>query len=692
MSGFHIGTSHAAIAVALTGLALLASGPAAAQSAERSVANPAVLAAEAPGRPATPGIAMAAQPGPGFTPHERVLDLDIEYIDGQIFNPATGRYDKVHLRGYGGTGTDPDRFVSPTIEVAPGDTIRVNLNNKLPPDPSCVMHDEKMPDGPHCFNGTNLHTHGLWVNPSGNGDNVLLSINPGVKFQYEYNIPGDHPSGTFWYHTHRHGSTALQVSSGMAGALIVRGDRLPTALAHGDVDTLLKGMTERILLMQQIQYACRGAPTKDKPLGPIKIDKKDGTYSCDPGDVGTIESYDQFGFQKWGKSGRYTTLNGVVLPTFRAKQGEIERWRMIHAGVHDTISLTLVKMKPKAQLAATLSEAASQKFIQQSCTGARLPYELIAADGLTMGAAQQTSLATFQPGYRFDALVVFPEPGEYCMIDASSPGAGSVNGDTPGPQLMGVVTVAPGTPVPEIGPYVTNALVANAQRAMPPAVAPAVIADLKAGLKLTRFTPHPDIAAGDVTGTQELTFFIRSIKDKPSKFEVGNTLNPDDAKEYDPDRLDRKLTLGGVDEWTIQSQLAGHPFHIHVNPFQIVSITDPNGKDVSVPGSIDDYNPPSLLEPTPPDPQYAGLKGVWKDTLWIKSFLGTPNATEGVYTIKVRTRYERYIGAFVIHCHILDHEDQGMMQNVAVVLPNGTITQAATGAATAPVGMSMDHP
>ena len=27
---------------------------------------------------------------------------------------------------------------------------------------------------PHCFNGTNLHSHGLWVSPTGNSDNVLL--------------------------------------------------------------------------------------------------------------------------------------------------------------------------------------------------------------------------------------------------------------------------------------------------------------------------------------------------------------------------------------------------------------------------------------------------------------------------------------------------------------------------------------
>ncbi len=53
---------------------------------------------------------------------------------------------------------------------------------------------------------------------------------------------------------------------------------------------------------------------------------------------------------------------------------------------------------------------------------------------------------------------------------------------------------------------------------------------------------------------------------------------------------------------------------------------------------------------------------MWKDTLFVK-----PG-----YDVVVRTRYQRYIGEFVLHCHILDHEDQGMMQNVSIVLPNAT--------------------
>jgi FtsP/CotA-like multicopper oxidase with cupredoxin domain len=199
----------------------------------------------------------------------------------------------------------------------------------------------------------------------------------------------------------------------------------------------------------------------------------------------------------------------------------------------------------------------------------------------------------------------------------------------------------------------TQQLVDAAQKTMPADVRDSVIADLNAGL-LTRFVPHPTIQASEVTGTQNLTFDIWG-NTPPFNFGVANQLptagdyNP---QPYNPARVDRVLTLGAVDEWKLTSNAASHPFHIHVNPFQIVSIVNNNNPtfDVSAPGVVDQG-----------DPQYRDLRGVWKDTLWIK-----PG-----YTATVRTRYENYIGEFVLHCHILDHEDQGMMQNVAIVLPGG---------------------
>jgi len=641
--------------------------PVYAETAERSVENPPLLEL----RKDAPRTTLMALPPTGGARAgiERQLDLNIVYTDARLYNPATGRYDKVQLRSYVGTDTDPNRpFVAPSIEVAPGDTVRVNLHNKLPPDSTCTDWKGDV-NTPHCFNGTNLHSHGLWVSPTGNSDNVLLKINPGVSFQYEYNIPPDHPSGTFWYHTHLHGSTALQVSSGMAGALIVRGNRLPTEQANGDIDTLLKNregaaLPERILVMQQIQYYCPAA------------DSTTNVWDCKEGQAGVIESYDHFGPGSWAASGRFTSINGVVRPTFHAKAGAIERWRMIHAGVRDTISLEFRRMKEGAAARMdTVKAADADKFIEENCPGDPIPYHIIAEDGLTRAAAWETTVATLQPGYRSDALVVFPEAGRYCVIDTSAQASASVSQAAESRQLLGKVEVEvkdeAAHAVTNVHDYLTEELVAAAEKTLPVPIRAKVVADLKNGLQLTSFTPHKTIEDKEITGHQELAFFIDASSSHPIKFEVSNGIGEQfHPHPYDPNRIDRNLVLNGADEWTLQSYFVSHPFHIHVNPFQIVKILDPDGKDVSLPNAEDKNKANGKI-----DPQYRGLKGVWKDTLWVKSLITNSDPVQdpkpGLYTLVVRTRYQRYIGEYVLHCHILDHEDQGMMQNVSIGLANG---------------------
>ena len=90
--------------------------------------------------------------------------------------------------------------------------------------------------------------------------------------------------------------------------------------------------------------------------------------------------------------------------------------------------------------------------------------------------------------------------------------------------------------------------------------------------------------------------------------------------------------LGTVEEWTLISRgfaNVRHPFHVHVNPFLVI---EKNGERV---------DPPR-----------------WQDTLqapW-KNASDTSPAS-----IKVLTRFDEFVGEFVTHCHILPHEDQGMM-------------------------------
>ncbi len=592
---------------------------------------------------------------------EVLFNLNIKETPGEIFNPSTGEFDKVLLRAYRGGNDDPNApFVAPTIMIVPGDTVRVNLNNQLNDnDPSCKHIDDV--NKPHCFNSTNLHSHGLWISPAGNSDNVLIKIDPKVNFTYEWNIPVDHPAGTFWYHPHLHGSTALQVSSGMAGALIIKGDRTPSKKKNGDIDTLLRQANgavfpERVVLLQQIQYACR------TPDGKIKK-SLDGQWLCEPGDVGTIEGYDQFGPDKWPDSGRYTTINGRVMPRIESQVGQIERWRLINAGVHETIKLSFRKAiggsadMLSASFFAAASLAEKSEFIDANCSGPQATQLSLAMDGLTRSRIVEQKQGTLQPGYREDLLMVFPENGIYCIIDEAA-SKGTVNGNDNPQKILGFVKViGEQKNIDNVAYYVGQRLIASARLFMPVDVRKSIIKNLRKKLGLARFVDHQSIAANEVTGHQTLAFNIAAGEGIDTRFEVGNLDDkgqPDDLSPYDPDRVDRDLVLGGVDEWTLKSffnsadSTGGHPFHIHVNPFQIISIKDKDGKEVS------GYEPGNTS-------QYARLQGVWKDTL----FIDAEN-----YTIVTRTRYQRYIGEYVLHCHILDHEDQGMMQNVSISLPD----------------------
>jgi hypothetical protein len=110
-----------------------------------------------------------------------------------------------------------------------------------------------------------------------------------------------------------------------------------------------------------------------------------------------------------------------------------------------------------------------------------------------------------------------------------------------------------------------------------------------------------------------------------------------DGKQFSG-HIDQTMLLGGTEEWTIYNDNAtgaAHPFHIHVNPFQVVEILDPT------------------VSPTP-----VKLPRPW---IWWDNFALPP----GGY-VKILSKFADFAGKFVLHCHILDHEDRGMMQLVEV--------------------------
>jgi FtsP/CotA-like multicopper oxidase with cupredoxin domain len=597
--------------------------------------------------------------------------FEIALVRGTVWNPWTLSDDPVELRSYRGSGMADGDFVAPTIRVAPGQTLRIALDNRLPAcgaaaDPASLRRIRSLSDAaaadspseqrfvttPSCQNETNQHTHGLWVSPAGNSDNVLVSIRPGERFRYEYAIPEDHPAGTFWYHPHRHGTGFVQVTSGMAGALIVTGNRRPTADRPGDIDILLRdgrgrAFAERVIVFQRMSYACFDE-AGDIRSATDEGGRRERPWMCHPGEIGRIESHGND--RAWNVTGRFTGINGRVQPLLEgARAGLFERWRLIHAAAAEPIHMQLFRLAGDAPDLRTVRAEAQPEWIARHCRGEALPIWQIAMDGLTRSDVRRTNVAVLFPGERNDVLTYFPEPGRYCVVNETSRLTGPARSPN---RIVAILDVAPGEPAAtDSTAHLQATLIAAAGHALRgranAAVRERVIADLRDRLGLSSFVWHRSVADSELTGERELI-----VSEVDGSREQMFHMN---GRPFDHGRIDQLLPLGGVEEWHVASVSLNHPVHMHVNPFQIVSIRDAQNRNVADPAG------PAF------DPDYAGLIGQWKDTLLVK---------QG-HRLVFRTRYERFTGDFVIHCHILLHGDMGMMQYLRIFDPADAQAAAA---------------
>jgi len=292
-----------------------------------------------------------------------------------------------------------------------------------------------------------------------------------------------------------------------------------------------------------------------------------------------------------------------------------------------------------------------------------LTYQQIAADGLTMAQAHSVPTSTLQPGYRYDALVVFPQAGDYCVVNESAPPAGSVSRQAASRNC----SRRPGRAGPTIGntkDFLQNLLANVATQTLAPNVRRPGRGRSSRRAEVLKLRPRIPIlpTARSPESRSWCSSSISPIRVSPSRSATSRSIRSisihrnSNRQPYDPNRIDRVLRLGGVDEWTLQSGF--------VKP----SLPYPRQ---SVPDRVDHRSqrqgcqrPRRDRQYGGLDPQYPGLKGVWKDTLWIKDLINNPadfpsKLATSMYTIKVRTRYQRYIGEYVLHCHILDHEDPG---------------------------------
>jgi len=211
------------------------------------------------------------------------------------------------------------------------------------------------------------------------------------------------------------------------------------------------------------------------------------------------------------------------------------------------------------------------------------PFHVLAEDANPVSTVWSADTLVLPPGKRYDVLVQGGPDGRNPLQTL----AYNQGGDQyPQAVLATVVTTGP---------------------AVPPATLP------------TTFAPPEDLTHATVDQHRTIVF---SEDNATNRFFIN-------GKQFDADRVDVRSRLGSVEEWTVRNVTAEqHPFHIHVEDFQVMSV---NG------------TPHHAVSP--------------QDTVILPAH----------GQVVIRMRFTDFTGKFVFHCHILNHEDHGMMATIEVV-------------------------
>lgn len=133
--------------------------------------------------------------------------------------------------------------------------------------------------------------------------------------------------------------------------------------------------------------------------------------------------------------------------------------------------------------------------------------------------------------------------------------------------------------------------------------------------------PAPNLG----TSVRTRSFNLNLVEDAAR----GRTAWAINSRTFDHLRTDAAPKLGTTETWTFKGSTRAHVVHIHGTDFRVLS-----------------------REGAPPPPWEAGLK---------ESIL-----VEAGETVVVQLRFTDHLGAFVFHCHVLEHEDNGMMARYVV--------------------------
>mmetsp|Transcript_101564 Transcript_101564/g.255975 ORF Transcript_101564/g.255975 Transcript_101564/m.255975 type:complete len:799 (-) Transcript_101564:63-2459(-) len=519
-----------------------------------------------------------------------------------------------YTRGYS-TPELPAQIPGPTIRVKPGEKLDIDVENGLKkPDPCClstkvgkggvlqdIAYNIIYANGFCMINSTNLHTHGLHVTPRRPGDDVFVEIDPGHEEKMRMKLPPYHMAGTHWYHAHRHHSTSAQAGGGALGAIIVEDP-------DGALPPEVEGMPEKVMAFTLVDMRMTANLIGGSPV---------------PGNSG---------FEKWSRghlwknqTGQYidenavvSLVNGQYKPKMQIVSGKWYRFRMIFAAIE-------------------LNLAVFDAFRKN----ARCEFQLLAKDGIYLNVApREVQRLFFASGNRVD--VAFR-----CTCTRGSSCKAALISNPCEPGINSTCSMLP-TKAEDMREGVERAKKGILDVNEPTLTQLLLSFDIQGGSsrgdQLKTFSVNRPCYLVDLRGVavpssnQNRIQFMDPIDWRVTfsrKNDTGIAMGMRMAEMEDTPPLAR-MKVGEVRQWYVRGPmlfgdslnkytgLSLHVFHIHVNPFQITSLSSPTDPFFQV--------------------------GDWQDTLFHASGQAI-----------VRTQLDAFTGRTILHCHLLSHEDMGMM-------------------------------
>ncbi len=666
----------AALSLAGTGASFAQSAPAAAIGPDPCPSAPVTLPTELP---QLPQVVVDSLPRDSEGFHKLTLTARNTWYHSGRSNASRYCYTWHDARG-------AEHSVPPVIRVRAGDKLALDLVNRLtdgpgvhamastmsPGEPETKCPPMDMPGGtpariPNGYLGhpyvtfgptptpssqdTNIHMHGFLGPPQ--QDNVFLSTlrSPGHACLYRYVIPTagpfnarPQPPGMDWYHSHEHGISNQQVGGGLDGTWIVDPSKGPTFTPADErivvLRTALAANTEeqRIERAMQVMKApsasALGAQAAhpaanvnpfDPPAWPIGMPLP----SPSPAPGTTLDSCRPI--VRSTPSAPDITVNGIAVPMSvttsalytSATVGRPQLWRILNGTANSYADIELRDSAGQAQLMQVVARDGT-------------PVSPNNADPYALAVPMRS--VELPPGGRVE-FIVRPTSTKPLTVFMNTPCTGPDGTYEPPRNLVQIRPTLRG--IRMAAPNVKTAVAKTSQT--------------RAGDLVAWMHAHPeDVVRRAITFTQYLyrkndknafLFFITETS-KP-----GFTEHPFDptfaGNERVPNNPDITVRSGTVEEWTLFNATAEtHAFHIHQMVFTV----------------LDPHNPLSQLELD----TVAVHPGTFAPNRGMPDPWTYPYEKPGRVTILLDLRH-MHPGTFVFHCHMLAHEDRGMMGIIRVI-------------------------